>query len=87
MLAYGGGWLDRAGTLRADREWTRAQLDDRVAVRLTGAAATADVRALAGRHPRRGVGAGVRARAAALAPAAADPIGQHLLIDWRVDEG
>ncbi|MGB2569187.1 NAD(+) diphosphatase [Micromonospora citrea] len=26
MMAYGGGWLDRAGALRADREWISARL-------------------------------------------------------------
>ncbi|MFE9201139.1 NAD(+) diphosphatase [Micromonospora sp. NPDC007230] len=33
-LAYGGGWLDRAGALRADPEWIDARLADRESVLL-----------------------------------------------------
>ncbi|MEH0938179.1 NAD(+) diphosphatase [Micromonospora psammae] len=32
VLAYGGGWLDRAGALRADPEWVSARLTDPTAV-------------------------------------------------------
>lgn len=34
MLAYGGGWLDRAAALRADREWMTARLADPAGVLL-----------------------------------------------------
>ena len=31
-MAYGGGWLDRAGALRADPGWVAARLADRASV-------------------------------------------------------